>query len=124
MISTEESVHQRRFASAESPDKQQVELVFRKACENIPAFGLQSFVFRVDGLRGSDDVGYPKFLLLVLFQIHEFQPSLSEAFTTRLTPGSGTGLTCRFQRSPQTSDSESGRMAIANPVYPPSFFGP
>jgi hypothetical protein len=59
--------HQRRFAAAESPDNQEVEPVFSQAREKIPTFGLQGFVLCVDGLCGTDDVGYHKFLLLVFF---------------------------------------------------------
>jgi hypothetical protein len=80
-ISTEYGVHQCRFAAAESPDNQQVEPVFSQAREKIPAFGLQGFVLCIDSLGGTDDVGYPEFLLLVLFEVHERHFSLIEVLT-------------------------------------------
>jgi hypothetical protein len=45
----------------------EAEPVFSQAREKIPTFGLQGFVLCVDGLCGTDDVGYHKFLLLVFF---------------------------------------------------------
>jgi hypothetical protein len=71
VISTQEGVHQRRFASTESPNNHQVESVFSQAREEVATRGLQDFIFCIDGLRGPDDVGYCEFLLLVTFEIHE-----------------------------------------------------
>jgi hypothetical protein len=44
VVSTKDGVHERRFASAETPDNHQIESVFCQPREQITAFGLQDFV--------------------------------------------------------------------------------